>query len=151
MTDPVVRPVAPVELDALVPLIGAYQEFYGARRPDPERNRAFFARFLRPSDAGELLGAWRGDALAGYACLYWSFSSVSASERVVLNDLFVAPVERGTGVGRSLIDAAHGIARERGAAALAWSTALDNRVAQRLYDTYPAARTSWFEYELPTR
>lgn len=151
MTDAVIRPVAPGELDALVPLIGAYQEFYGAPDPDPERNREFFARFLHPSDAGELLGAWRGDALAGYACLYWSFSSVSATERVVLNDLFVAPAARGTGVGRLLIDAAQAVARDRGAAALVWSTALDNRVAQRLYDTYPAQRTSWFEYELPAR
>jgi hypothetical protein len=29
-----------------------------------------------------------------------------------------------------------------------WSTALDNRRAQGLYEQMGAARTSWFEYEL---
>jgi hypothetical protein len=35
-----------------------------------ERNRAFFSRFVAPSEDGLLLGAWREGALVGYACLY---------------------------------------------------------------------------------
>jgi hypothetical protein len=44
-------------MDELLPLIAGYQTFYGAK-PDAERNRRFFTRFLHPSDEGLLLGAW---------------------------------------------------------------------------------------------
>ena len=36
----------------------AYQRFYEVDEIDDERNRAFFGRFLAPSDDGMLLGAW---------------------------------------------------------------------------------------------
>ena len=76
---------------ALLPLIAAYQGFYEVEEIDDERNRAFFRRFIAPSDDGLLLGACerRGDLL-GYACLYWHFSSTQAVETVLMNDLFVS-------------------------------------------------------------
>ena len=114
-----------------------------------ERNRDFFARFIDPSDDGTLIAAWEGNELVGYACLYWHLSSLSASETVLMNDLFVDRGARGKGVGRSLIEAAAEIARRRGAHSLEWSTAPDNRTAQRLYDSTGAERSEWVEYELP--
>src|SRR4029079_4567253 len=80
--------------------------------------------------------------------VYWTFSSVSASDVVLLNDLFVAESFRGAGIGRSLIDATVEIARERGARAVRWWTALDNRRAQRAYEAMDAQRSAWFEYEI---
>jgi len=66
-----------------------------------------------------------------------------------MNDLFVVPEERGEGVGRSLIEATAEVARERGVPFVEWSTAPDNKTAQRLYDSTGAERTEWFSYELP--
>ena len=66
-----------------------------------------------------------------------------------MNDLFVRPGHRGHGVGRELIDASAKVARRRGAPHLEWLTAMDNEVAQRLYDRLGATRSSWFAYELP--
>ncbi len=40
------------------------------------------------------------------------------------------------------------VGRDRGAVAVAWSTQLDNRRAQRLYESTGAARSAWFEYEI---
>jgi GNAT superfamily N-acetyltransferase len=116
--------------------------------PDDTRNRHFFARFLGTSDAGCLLGARRAGELVGYACLYFSASSVEAQDIVILNDLYVIPDARGGGVGRRLIEATVDVARTRQVRLVRWSTALDNRRAQRLYEQMGAARTSWFEYEL---
>jgi GNAT superfamily N-acetyltransferase len=147
--DPVVAPIAADQYERLLPLIADYQRFYGVAEPDEARNDAFFRRFLAPSDHGLLLGAWLGDELAGYACLYWTFSSVTPGDVVLMNDLFVAEEHRGTGIGRVLIDAAARTARERGAFALRWMTAIDNRDAQRAYERTGAARSAWFEYELP--
>jgi len=135
-------------LDDLLPLIAGYQTFYGAK-PDVERNRGFFSRFLQPSDDGLLLGAWLDGALVGFATLYWFFSSTKAAESVLMNDLFVRDDVRGAGVGRALIHEALGEARRRGAAHLEWFTAPDNLVAQRLYDSMPGAQSStWRAYEI---
>ncbi len=65
-----------------------------------------------------------------------------------MNDLYVVADSRGDGVGRRLIDATTEAARARGARRVRWSTAIDNRRAQRLYEQMGAERTTWFEYEL---
>jgi GNAT superfamily N-acetyltransferase len=143
-----ISPIAAAEFEELLPLIAAYQHFYEVEEIDEERNRAFFRRFLAPSEDGLLLGARSGGRILGYACLYWHFSSLEATETILLNDLFVSEEARGRGVGRALIEATAEIARERGAPYVEWSTAPDNRTAQRLYDTTGAERSEWISYEL---
>ena len=146
-----IAPVHGGDYDALLPLIADYQRFYGVDAPDDERNRAFFSRFLAPSEAGCILGARRGTVLVGYACLYYALSSVEAEDIVILNDLFVVPGARGTGVGRLLIEATLELSRARPVGRVRWSTALDNRRAQRLYEQMGAVRSTWFEYEVVLR
>ena len=144
-----IAPVAAAEFERLLPLIAAYQRFYAAEGIDEGRNRAFFRRFLAPSEDGMLLGARDSEAkLVGYACLYWHFSSTQAVETVLMNDLFVSEAARGRGVGRALIEASAAVARERGSPHLEWSTAPDNLTAQRLYDSTGAERSEWVSYEL---
>jgi GNAT superfamily N-acetyltransferase len=143
-----VEPVAAQQLEALLPMIAAYQRFYGVEDVDVDRNRAFFSRFLAPSEEGMLLGAWSGGTPVGYACLYWHFTSLVPAETVLMNDLYVDAERRGRGIGRALIEASARVARERGAHHLEWATAPDNETAQRLYDTTGAERSEWVEYEL---
>ena len=143
-----IAPVSSAEFEQLLPLIAAYQRFYEVEEIDEERNRAFFRRFLAPSEDGMLIGAREGERFLGYACLYWHFSSTLARETVLMNDLYVEPDARGKGVGRALIEASREVARERGAAHLEWATAPDNHTAQRLYDSTGAERSEWLEYEL---
>ena len=143
-----IAPIGAEEFEELLPLIAAYQRFYEVEAIDEERNRAFFRRFLAPSDDGLLLGARSGDRLVGYACLYWHFSSLEAVETVLMNDLFVTEDLRGRGVGRALIEASAEVAHERGAPFLEWSTAPDNATAQRLYDSTGAEHSEWLSYEL---
>ena len=135
----------------MLPLFAGYQSFYGVERPDDDRNLAFFGQFLEPSEAGVVLGAWEDGTPVGFACLYWTFSSVSAADIALMNDLFVASEARGKGVGRALIDAAVEAARDRGCHHLEWYTAPDNATAQRLYDATGATRSTWVAYEIPIR
>jgi len=143
-----IEPISLDQMRILLPLIGAYQRFYGVEEIDEERNRDFFSRFLAPSEDGVLLGAWRGGDLVGYACLYWHFTSLVPAETVLMNDLYVAGGHRGEGIGRALIDASAEVARGRGAHHLEWATAPGNQTAQRLYDSTGAERSEWIEYEL---
>ena len=144
-----IEPIAEAQYETLLPMIAAYQGFYEAGDIREERNRAFFRRFIAPSDEGMLIGAWRGEELVGYACLYWHFSSTRAVETVLMNDLYVAEEARGEGIGRALIEASAAVAKERGAHHLEWSTRPSNETAQRLYDSLAVERSTWIEYELP--
>ncbi|HXR30721.1 MAG TPA: GNAT family N-acetyltransferase [Solirubrobacterales bacterium] len=143
-----IEPVSGEQLETLLPMIAAYQRFYEVAEIDEQRNRTFFSRFLAPSEDGMLLGAWSGEELLGYACLYWSFTSLVPAKTVLMNDLFVDPAARGQGVGRALIEASATVARERRAQRLEWATAPDNLTAQHLYDSTGAERSEWIEYEL---
>jgi len=143
-----IAPIAVEEFEELLPLIAAYQRFYEVAEIDEGRNRAFFRRFLAPSEDGLLLGARSEGRLVGYACLYWHFSSLEATESVLMNDLYVDEEARGRGVGRALIEATAEVARERGVPFVEWSTAPDNHTAQRLYDSTGAERSEWITYEL---
>jgi GNAT superfamily N-acetyltransferase len=144
-----IEPITTEQFETLLPMIAAYQRFYEVDDIDDERNRAFFARFIDPSEDGTLIGAWDDGRLLGYACLYWHKSSLAAADTVLMNDLFVDAEARGMGIGRALIEAAAQIAHTRGAHSLEWSTAPDNDTAQRLYDATGAGRSEWIEYELP--
>ena len=143
-----VEPISSRQLETLLPMIAAYQRFYEVEDVDTERNRAFFSRFIAPSENGMLLGAWRHDELVGYACLYWHFTSLVPAETVLMNDLYVAEAHRGEGIGRALIEAGADVAHKRGAHHLEWATQPDNKTAQRLYDSTGAERSEWVEYEL---
>jgi GNAT superfamily N-acetyltransferase len=145
-----VAPLREDDLKEALPLFAGYQRFYRAE-PNDDKNLAFFRQFLVPSENGVLLGAWDGDRLVGFACSYWTFSSVSADDIALMNDLFVADSHRGRGVGRALIEATVEAARDRGVHHLEWFTALDNEVAQQLYDRTGAERSGWYAYEIPTR
>jgi GNAT superfamily N-acetyltransferase len=146
-----VRPIRAGELEQALPFFAGYQSFYGVERPDDDRNLAFFGQFLEPSQAGLVLGAWDDGTLVGFACLYWTFPSVSAADIALMNDLFVAAEARGKGVGRALIEAAVEAARDKGCHHLEWYTAPDNVTAQRLYDSTGATRSTWVAYEIPTQ
>ena len=66
-----------------------------------------------------------------------------------MNDLFVVPETRGTGLADALIAACADLARERGAADLVWQTARDNHRAQKVYARVGAERSEWLDYTLP--
>jgi GNAT superfamily N-acetyltransferase len=143
-----IRPVAPAELDAVLPLFADYQRFYGVKAPDTRATLDFLRGFIAPSDRGELIAAWEDGHAVGFANLYWTFSSIAAGPIVLLNDLFVVDGNRGAGIGRRLIEFSLDRTAERGASRLEWRTELSNRVAQRLYERFDAVRTVWFNYAL---
>ena len=65
-----------------------------------------------------------------------------------MNDLFVALAARGSGAAEALIEACRDRARDHGAVALEWQTALDNERAQAVYDRVGGVRSQWLTYTL---
>ena len=74
-------------------------------------------------------------------------NTLPASRGLFLDDLFVSPDSRSTGVGRALIEFAKEYAAQHHLTTVQWLTAADNETAQRLYDDV-AARTDWVTYEI---
>ena len=132
-------------------MYAGYQRVYGVVEPDDEGNRSVFMRFAEPSQERLLLGAWDDGLLVGFACLYWTFSSVRAAEIALMSDLFVTQASRARGIGRALIDSAADATRRRGLHHLEWYTAPDNAAAQRVYDAARAQRSTWIAREISTR
>ena len=66
-----------------------------------------------------------------------------------MNDLFVAPEGRGSGVAEALIEACRAECAANGAGQLTWQTAPDNERAIKVYDRAGATREHWVDYWLP--
>jgi GNAT superfamily N-acetyltransferase len=142
--------VSEEDLGALLPLMRGYCDFYEVDPTDEQLLALSRTLLANPQHDGLQLIArddLSGEAV-GFATIFWSFSTLSASRIGVMNDLFVAPPARGTGLADALIAACAEVARERGAAELAWQTAKDNARAQKVYERVGAVRSEWLDYGL---
>ena len=144
-----VRTATPHDLPELTRLFDAYRVFY--RQPsDPAAAEHFLRERFARGDSHLFVASAEPQAdqrsarserserrkeLAGFTQLYPSLSSVSMARIFVLNDLFVDPAARRSGVGRALLEAAHAFARGQGAVRVTLETAVDNRAAQALYES----------------
>ena len=73
--------------------------------------------------------------------------TLSATNGLYLDDLFVSPAARSRGVGRALLAHVQTVATDRNFSRVSWITGPDNTQAQKLYDDV-ATRTDWVTYEL---
>lgn len=144
--------VAEADLAELLPLIRGYCSFYEVDPADAEL-LAMSRELIADSEReGVQLLARDGDGRAvGFATIFWSWSTLSASRIGVMNDLFVAPEARGRRIADALIAACVERCRERGATLLSWQTALDNDRAQAVYDRVGGRREQWLDYSLDTQ
>jgi GNAT superfamily N-acetyltransferase len=124
------------DLEVLVPLFEAYRLFYG-QSPDAVGSRVFLKNRIVDRESIILLGLKDGRAV-GFAQLYPSFSSVSIRRVCILNDLYVAPSVRRTGMATALLKASRKAALAVDGIRIELKTGCDNVSAQDLYE-----RTGW--------
>jgi GNAT superfamily N-acetyltransferase len=141
--------VGEADLEALLPLMRGYCEFYGVSPSDEALLAVSRALIADPEREGVQLIARGTDGRAvGFATVYWTWQTLAASRLGVMNDLFVADEARGSGLAERLIAACRGRCAEHGATELAWQTAKDNLRAQAVYDRVGARRSEWLDYSL---
>ena len=138
------------DLGEVLPLMRAYCDFYEVEPGDDALLALARALIADPDHEGmQLLARDDSERAVGFATIFWSWSTLSAARLGTMNDLFVDPAARGSGVGAGLIQACAERCREHGATRLEWSTALDNKRAQSVYDATGAERSQWLDYSLP--
>ena len=91
-----------------------------------------------PDPAAEVLIADIDGVPAGFALFFQTFSTFLARRGVWLEDLFVYPEHRGAGIGRALLRAVAGVARDRGCGRFEWSVLDWNAPAIRFYESLGA-------------
>lgn len=122
------------DLEEVVVLFDQYRIFYG-QDSDKDNARIFISDRFEHNESVILLARDTAEGeLVGFIQMYPSFSSVSMKKLWILNDLFVIDKYRRKGVAQSLLDEAAKYARRTNAKGLELSTAIDNVIAQRLYE-----------------
>ncbi len=136
------------DLGELLPLMRGYCDFYEVAPSNDDLLALSRGLIADPEREGlQLLARDQGRAV-GFATIYWSWATTSAERIGVMNDLFVAPEARGTGLAESLIEACRAECATRGAGKLTWQTAPDNAAAIKAYDRVGATREQWVDYWL---
>ncbi len=143
-----IRPLRPDDHDQWRHLWTGYLQFYQTSVPE-EVYTSTFARLLGddPRDFSALVADQDGHLLGLTHYLFhrhcWKIEEVC-----YLQDLYVAPEARGTGLGRALIEAVYAAADAAGAPAVYWLTQDFNHEARQLYDRV-AKVTPFIRYNRP--
>ncbi len=149
MSDFAITTVGEGDLDDVLPLMRAYCDFYEVAPADVDLLGMSRALIADPDREGVQLIARDGTGAAtGFATVFWTWQTLDASRLAVMNDLYVTPESRGSGLAEALIRACADQARSHGALSLGWQTALDNERARKVYDRVGAKRSQWLDYEL---
>jgi GNAT superfamily N-acetyltransferase len=128
-----IRFAARADLPAIVGLIrelAVYEKLEHLATATPERlePHLFGAR-----PAAECLVAEQGGAVVAFALFFHNFSTFLCKPGLYLEDLYVQPAARGTGLGRRLLQRLAAIAVERGCGRFEWSVLDWNVDAQAFY------------------
>jgi GNAT superfamily N-acetyltransferase len=122
-----VRPVRPDDVPAVVALVRELAEYekalHEARLTEEQLTGALFgespALFGHVAVTGEN-GAHPG-RVVGMALWFLNFSTWRGTHGIYLEDLYVSPAHRGTGLGRELLRTLAAVCVERGYSRLEWS------------------------------
>ena len=128
-----IRPVTPADQTAWLPLWQGYLQFYETRLPDAV-TQSSWQRFLDPDEPTHAALAWIDGKAVGLVHFIYHRSNWSIENSCYLQDLFVDPLLRGTGLGRALIEHVYARAKADQCAKVHWLTHETNATGIRLYE-----------------
>jgi ribosomal protein S18 acetylase RimI-like enzyme len=134
-------------IDVLAPLFDAYRVFY-EQPPDIDAARRFVSQQLTMGTSVFYV-AHAGERAAGFVRLYPAWSSIAVRPAWILEDLYVDPDLRGSGIARGLMRASQEHARASGAGEMSLETAAGNLPAQSLYESMGYVRErAFYKYKI---
>lgn len=134
---PTVRPLDRADYAQWIRLWDGYNAFYGRSGPtalDSAITACTWQRFFDPYEPVYCLVAQANGELCGMVHFLLHRSTTAIEPSIYLQDLFTKSDQRGSGIGRALIEAVYDHAAASGCGRVYWQTHESNAVAQKLYD-----------------
>jgi GNAT superfamily N-acetyltransferase len=128
-----VRPATPADVEALHGLIVGLARFHGGEAEITGTPAMLSQALFGTAPSTEALVGEVGQELAGMAVFHATFSTYECLPGLWLEDLFVDPRFRGSGVGRALVAELARLTVERGGTRLEWHRAEWNESALHFY------------------
>jgi GNAT superfamily N-acetyltransferase len=144
-----IRRVRESDVDAVVRLVYDLAEYERAAQECHLTAEQLHAALFGPSPA--LFGhvAELDGEVVGMSLWFLSFSTWTGTHGIYLEDLYVRPEYRGSGLGRALFLALAKEAADRGLGRFEWSVLDWNQSAIDFYESMGAARVDdWYRYRL---
>ena len=132
MSEPAVRAATAADAANVGRLLHDFNTEYDDPTPGPDKLADRIERLLEGGDTAVLLA---GPGPDGLAVLRFRTALWSEALECYLAELYVAPQQRGRGLGRALMEAAIELARSRGAGYMDLGTAETDVAARGLYES----------------
>ena len=149
MTDILVRPATAEDCRLILHFVRELAHYEKALHEveavEPDFQRALFGEDAR---CEALICEVDGEA-AGFALYFFNFSTWLGRYGLFLEDLYVAPEQRGSGAGKALLRRLAQIAVERGCGRFEWNVLDWNQPAIDFYESFGAQpQSEWVGYRL---
>ena len=134
MTDTIhIRPATTEDIDALLPMVEAYWRFEAIEGFEVQRIRKILGRVLDDPSLGRAWLATVYGEPAGYLLAVYVFSLEHQGLTAEIDEFFVAPQQRGLGIGAQLLAAAEQQFRAEGCTNVSLQIGRSNEAARRFY------------------
>jgi GNAT superfamily N-acetyltransferase len=140
-----IRPAEPADAELIFSLIVELADYEQAREEVTGRPVLLARELFGPNPSAEALVAEIEGDRVGFALFYGTFSTWECRPGIWLEDLYVPPEHRRSGVGAALLARVAEIAVERGCARLEWAALDWNTLALDFYAKLGARRLSEWE------
>jgi GNAT superfamily N-acetyltransferase len=134
MTQHLLRAAEPRDLNAIVGLIRELAEFERLSHLVEVTSESLAPHLFGPRPAAEAVVAERDGAIVAFALFFTNFSTFLGKPGLYLEDLYVRPAERGSGLGRALLEHLARLAVARGCGRFEWSVLDWNERAIGFYE-----------------
>ena len=135
---PTLRPATPADLPAIVGLIRELAAFEKLEHLVVATPESMAPHLFGTRPAAEAVVAEVDGAVVAFALFFTNFSTFLGQPGLYLEDLYVQPAHRGTGLGKLLLAHLGALAVERGCGRFEWSVLDWNENAIRFYESMGA-------------
>ena len=134
MKNSCIRPAAPTDAQAIVGLIQELAAFEKLSHLVVVTPDLLSAQLFGEKPAAEALVAEADGSVVAFALFFTNFSTFLGRPGLYLEDLYVQPAHRGSGLGKALLRQLGALAVERGCGRFEWSVLDWNENAIRFYE-----------------